>query len=180
ELADKDESLRPSVSLNYIKAEDILPVEETDDTAQKRSIETLKNRLALEPTQQSTQQSTLELIEAQLLYEYPHRKATQHASKQSVSELKRLMETEQANTSYDRVRQYQLGVATYDRPSFMQEDRLTPTEIGTLMHTVMQHLPFQAEGLTDDELDAYFDKLVVHSIIKAEDIRYIRKSEIRD
>lgn len=176
ELADKDESLRPSVSLNYIKAEDILPVEETDDTAQKRSIETLKNRLALEPTQQST----LESIEAQLLYEYPHRKATQHASKQSVSELKRLMETEQANTSYDRVRQYQLGVATYDRPSFMQEDRLTPTEIGTLMHTVMQHLPFQAEGLTDDELDAYFDKLVVHSIIKAEDIRYIRKSEIRD
>ena len=63
-------------------------------------------------------------------------------SKQSVSELKRQLETEESNTNYDRVRQYRIGVASYERPKFYSNQKRKANEIGTLMHTVMQHLPF--------------------------------------
>ena len=43
-------------------------------------------------------------------------------SKQSVSELKRQLETE-SNTNYDRVRQYRIGVASYERPKFLTQTK---------------------------------------------------------
>ena len=48
-------------------------------------------------------------------------------------------------------------------------------EIGTLMHTVMQHLPFNESGLTREELDSYVDKLIQLNIIEEDakaDIKY--------
>lgn len=66
------------------------------------------------------------------------------SSKQSVSELKRQYETEESGTSYERVRQYRIGFSTYERPKFLSEQgKRKANEIGTLMHTVMQHLPFK-------------------------------------
>lgn len=61
----------------------------------------------------------------QLLYVYPYQQAVQQVSKQSVSELKRQLDTEQADTNYERVRQYRLGVATYELPQFLQEQQHT-------------------------------------------------------
>lgn len=97
-------------------------------------------------------------------------------SKQSVSELKRQLETEESDTNYDRVRQYRIGVATYERPRFLSEDKKRKAnEIGTLMHTVMQHLPFKETGLTREELDSYIDMLIHRNIIEEDakaDIKY--------
>lgn len=90
--------------------------------------------------------------------------------------MKRQLETEQADTNYDRVRQYQIGYASYERPAFMHEQkRRKANEKGTLMHTVMQHLPFRPEGLTEDQLDAYIDTLIDKNIIEddaKQDISY--------
>jgi hypothetical protein len=37
------------------------------------------------------------------------------------SELKRQLETEESGTNYDRVRQYRIGVSTYERPNFLSQ-----------------------------------------------------------
>ncbi|MBI5975298.1 helicase-exonuclease AddAB subunit AddA [Staphylococcus canis] len=168
-------SLRPNVTLNYMDIANVLPPEVDQLQHEQHTLKKLKQHVADSYNDPAIKQR----IEEKLLYTYPNIDATHHASKQSVSELKRQMETEQADTNYDRVRQYQLGIATYERPTFMQEQKLTPTEIGTLMHTVMQHLPFLREGLSDDALDKYLKSLVDKAIIKPDDISYIRKSEIR-
>ena len=87
-------------------------------------------------------------------------------SKQSVSELKRQLETEQADTNYDRVRQYRIGTTSYERPAFLsQQTKRKANEIGTLMHTVMQHLPFKEERLTAEEIGIFVDQLIVKAII---------------
>ena len=115
-------------------------------------------------------------IHHQLAYRYPYQDDTLKPSKQSVSELKRQLETEESDTNYDRVRQYRIGVATYERPRFLSENKKRKAnEIGTLMHTVMQHLPFNESGLTREELDSYVDKLIQLNIIEEDakaDIKY--------
>ena len=56
-------------------------------------------------------------------FKYPYLKDTEKPSKQSVSELKRQLETEESGTSYERVRQYRIGVSTYERPKFLRENK---------------------------------------------------------
>lgn len=106
-------------------------------------------------------------IHQQLTYQYPYQEDTLKPSKQSVSELKRQLETEESDTNYDRVRQYRIGVATYERPQFLsQNKKRKANEIGTLMHTVMQHLPFKEGRMTREELDQYVDELIERNIIE--------------
>ena len=97
-------------------------------------------------------------------------------SKQSVSELKRQLETEQTDTNYDRVRQYRIGSTAYDRPDFLSHSsKRKANEIGTLMHTVMQHLPFRSGGLNQSEIEQYIGRLIEQHIIPEDaqtDIRY--------
>ncbi|MGV3243546.1 helicase-exonuclease AddAB subunit AddA [Staphylococcus sp. 11262D007BW] len=171
----EEASLQPSVNIQYIEAQDILPADVDQDETQRQSIAKLHERLEMEDNPSAEHEE----IERRLRYQYPDMHAIHQASKQSVSELKRQMDTEQADTNYERVRQYRLGVATYDRPSFMQEQKRTPTEIGTLMHTVMQHLPFKQDGLTEADLKQYLHTLVERAIIKAEDLDYIKMEDIR-
>ncbi|MGV3111216.1 helicase-exonuclease AddAB subunit AddA [Staphylococcus pettenkoferi] len=149
--------------------------------------------IATESEVHASEQRTVEDIEAlnsgddelksqihrQLSYHYPYQTDIEKPSKQSVSELKRQLETEQADTNYDRVRQYQIGYASYERPTFMHEQkRRKANEKGTLMHTVMQHLPFRPEGLTEDQLDAYIDTLIDKNIIEDDAKRDISYEDI--
>src|SRR5699024_6865259 len=87
-------------------------------------------------------------------------------SKPSGSELKRQLETEQADTNYDRVRQYRIGTTAYERPAFLRhQPKRKANGAGTLMHTVMQHLHFKQERLTSEESEALVEQLIVKSII---------------
>lgn len=120
-------------------------------------------------------------IQDQLRYEYPYQDQVSRHSKISVSELKRQHDTEETNTNYDRVRQYRLGVSTFDRPQFMQEGRTRrANEIGTLMHTVMEHLPFEKEGMTHEALEQYVDGLVTRDILNADEKDVINLKEVYD
>ncbi|OMG43166.1 hypothetical protein BK140_44165, partial [Paenibacillus macerans] len=80
---------------------------------------------------------------------------------------------------YDRVRQYRIGVASYERPKFLtQTKKRKANEIGTLMHTVMQHLPFREQRLTKDELFQYIDRLIDKQLIDEDAKEDIRIDEI--
>lgn len=118
-------------------------------------------------------------IHYQLTYEYPYQDDIVKPSKQSVSELKRQFETEESDTNYDRVRQYRVGVATYERPKFLSHNnKRKANEIGTLMHTVMQHLPFKEEGMDKEELNQYLDDLINQNIIEDNAKQDIKINEI--
>ncbi|MEC5377524.1 PD-(D/E)XK nuclease family protein, partial [Staphylococcus hominis] len=74
-----------------------------------------------------------------------------------------------------------IGAYTYERPKFLRQERKRKAnEIGTLMHTVMQHLPFREQRLTEIELDDYIHMLIDQHIIEEDakkDIQFERIME---
>ncbi|AVQ34500.1 helicase-exonuclease AddAB subunit AddA [Staphylococcus muscae] len=167
--------LQPTVKIQHVEAQDIISIDDEISDAKTPSVTLLNERLK----NADMTSKEAEEIKERLLFEYPHQVAVTHPSKQSVSELKRQLETEQADTNYERVRQYRLGAVTYERPIFMQEQQRNAAEVGTLMHTVMQHLPFKEERLTEPELYAYIDRLVAQAIIDEEAIQDINIEEVK-
>jgi ATP-dependent helicase/nuclease subunit A len=90
-------------------------------------------------------------VEARLSWQYPYPQDVRQRAKLSVSEIKKYFSSligeedgiEQIIPNYE---QQDLRLL---RPKFLQAAAgLTPAEYGTMMHTVMQHLPFSAWGLS--------------------------------
>ncbi len=127
-------------------------------------------------------ESWRELVERRLEWRYPGERATEIAAKWSVSELKRVSQeaAEAAVWSPAGKRSLHLPRIT-ERPRFLAEadaasaatgsDRraasFTPAEIGTIVHTVMQHLDIEA---TRDEADIrrQLDILIARQLLTAE------------
>ncbi|KAA9027509.1 helicase-exonuclease AddAB subunit AddA [Niallia endozanthoxylica] len=79
-------------------------------------------------------------IEERLSWQYPYRSASTHRSKQSVSEIKRQKDSSDETSGTELLRKFKKPLM--NRPRFMQEKALSPAEIGTAMHMVMQHIDF--------------------------------------
>ncbi|UDI78731.1 helicase-exonuclease AddAB subunit AddA [Staphylococcus taiwanensis] len=166
-----DESLRPSVNIKVIHFGE-LSFENDESDQEQRTIDDLE-------TEGSHDDTLKQQINYQLSFRYPYLKDTEKPSKQSVSELKRQLETQENGTSYERVRQYRIGVSTYERPKFLRENKKRKAnEIGTLMHTVMQHLPFREERLTETELNDYIDTLIKERLIEKDAKKDIQFKEV--
>ena len=126
---------------------------------------------------QEKQQITIEeTVDETLFNEINHRftaryrfeQAVTKSSKKSVSEIKRIenlqrLEEKGYNPSIAVQRE-----AVAKRPLFMQEKMLTSTEIGTAVHTVMQHIP-QAGFSSVEETEQYIESLVQRELITAEE-----------
>lgn len=67
-------------------------------------------------------------------WSYPHEQATQFQSKQTVSELKATLESEYSDDRFI----FSFSPDFAERPRFLQQNRLKPSEKGTLMHLIMQ------------------------------------------
>ncbi|MGW9985349.1 helicase-exonuclease AddAB subunit AddA [Staphylococcus cohnii] len=157
-IDDIDATMKPYVKLTTEFYEDVASEQVISDSEQ-RTVSDIENMNSGNDTLKTQ-------IHQQLTYVYPYQEAKEKPSKQSVSELKRQLETEQADTNYDRVRQYRIGTTAYERPAFLShQTKRKANEVGTLMHTVMQHLPFKQERLTSEEIEAFVDQLIVKSII---------------
>lgn len=166
-----EDSCRPNVKITIEYFEDI-STEAVLENDEYHSVAQLKEMT-------KGNEDTKAKIKYQLSYQYPYEQDTLKPSKQSVSELKRQLETEESGTSYERVRQYRVGFSTYERPKFLSEQgKRKANEIGTLMHTVMQHLPFNMERLSEDELNKYIDGLIDKHIIEQDAKKDIRVNEI--
>lgn len=171
DIAQVEDSSRPNVNISIIYFEDV-STETILDNNEYRSVNQLE-------TMQNGNEDVKAQIKHQLDYQYPYVNDTKKPSKQSVSELKRQYETEESGTSYERVRQYRIGFSTYERPKFLSEQgKRKANEIGTLMHTVMQHLPFKKERISEVELHQYIDGLIDKHIIEADAKKDIRMDEI--
>lgn len=85
-----------------------------------------------------------EVVYSRLAWNYTHPYATQRMSKQSVSELKRMMELKDETSGTQFLKNSDKPI--YGRPKFMSEKGvLSPAERGTAMHTVMQHIPLNKQ-----------------------------------
>ncbi|MCK8487900.1 helicase-exonuclease AddAB subunit AddA [Paenibacillus sp. MBLB2552] len=99
-----------------------------------------------------------EAVETRLSWTYPYASASRIAAKTSVTEMKALlaMPEEPARDVFaeaEMAREREQAEAAEQpefklhlrRPRFMEQRKLTPTERGVAYHTLMQHLPFDAE-----------------------------------
>jgi ATP-dependent helicase/nuclease subunit A len=115
-----------------------------------------------------------EVIE-RLSWNYPYPEAAILPSKQSVSEIKRMFERSDEASSDRMVRKIQKPV--FRRPKFLQAKQLTPAEIGTAMHMVMQHLSF-AEKPGEESLQKLLDDLQRKELLTEEQAEAIDKEKI--
>lgn len=84
------------------------------------------------------QSSFHEEVKRRMNWLYPHWSSTISRAKQTVSELKRQRETFGVHGDQSLLRPFRTEIT--ERPRFMQAKKLSPTEKGTVMHLVMQHI----------------------------------------
>ncbi len=106
-----------------------------------------------------------EEIEDRLSWSYAYTSATTHRSKQSVSEIKRQMDTADEASSTQMLRKFTKPLM--NRPRFMQEKALSPAEIGTAMHMVMQHIDF-LNPIDQDAIFILLDEMVQKELLTEE------------
>ncbi|QJX61310.1 helicase-exonuclease AddAB subunit AddA [Niallia circulans] len=103
-------------------------------------------------------------------WSYFSKESTSHRSKQSVSELKRQGELRDAQSGTDLAKKWKQTV--WNRPKFMQEKKLSPAEIGTAMHMVMQHVDVKAI-VTEASLTQLLEDMVKKELLSSEQAEVI-------
>lgn len=114
-------------------------------------------------------------VEYQLNWTYPYQRAITLRSKQSVSELKRAKDV--FKDEYSDEMFVKRNVRLFQRPSFLQEKSMSKAEIGTAMHTVMQHLPFH-EKMTKESIQDLISELVKKEILTVTQAEVINEEQI--
>ncbi|MCA1064455.1 helicase-exonuclease AddAB subunit AddA [Rossellomorea aquimaris] len=105
-----------------------------------------------------------EEVHARLSWEYQHKDAQYRGSKQSVTEVKRQKEIIEGY-NIDMVKQQREPVV--ERPRFIQKKNLSPAEVGTAMHAVMQQIKLQPE-MSASYIKTEVDRMVVQELLTPE------------
>src|SRR4051794_32204615 len=104
-------------------------------------------------------------IGERLSWSYSFTSAASHRSKQSVSEIKRQTDTTDDSSSTEMLRKFKKPLM--NRPRFMQEKELSPAEIGTAMHMVMQHVDF-TKPVNQDSIIILLEEMVRKELLTVE------------
>src|SRR5690625_5247916 len=117
-----------------------------------------------------------ETVNERLSYRYPFEEAVRSKAKQTVTEIKRQREIRDAYSADQLVKSFQAPIVR--RPNFVQKERtITGAEKGTIMHTVMQHLPL-TKPLNQTEIMTYIESLVDKEIITNEEAQIVNIATI--
>jgi ATP-dependent helicase/nuclease subunit A len=118
-------------------------------------------------------------IQQRFDFQYPHQRAVDKRSKQSVTEMKRLQLLQHLDEPESFVQNFQAKAqkATPHRPDFLMDRKLSAADVGTAVHTVMQHLPLKRR-LTLDEIRLFLDELVGREILTPEEAQAIRAEQV--
>ncbi|WP_339215928.1 helicase-exonuclease AddAB subunit AddA [Ornithinibacillus sp. FSL M8-0202] len=102
-----------------------------------------------------------------LSYRYLYEEAAYSRAKQSVTEIKRQREIKDEFSATQLVKPFKAPITK--KPIFMQkEKKLSAAEKGTVMHTVMQHLPLYKK-MSKTEINEYVEGLVIREILRREE-----------
>ncbi|WP_117149564.1 helicase-exonuclease AddAB subunit AddA [Paraliobacillus zengyii] len=132
---------------------------EKKETASVDLIDKIKNWQTIPTTDEDLDVK----VRDRLNFTYPHKQAASYRAKQTVTEIKRQHEVKDDYSDTKLVETFQTPIMR--RPAFMQkEKKLSAAEVGTAMHTVMQHLPFTKQW-QEAELAEEVQKMVVREIL---------------
>lgn len=114
-----------------------------------------------------------ETVKKHLEFKYPFEHSANKRAKQSVTEIKRLRESRDEYSSTDII-PFKFKT-TFERPRFMQKNAkgLTKTEIGSAMHTVMQHIDF-SKNYNYESLKDFLAELVLKEFLTEEEAEAIQ------
>lgn len=105
-----------------------------------------------------------DIIEERLNYEYPHIDETLLPSKISITEIKRKLNSENTDTF-----NYYNQAKVKGIPEFMKSEKnITSAQIGTLYHTVMEHIDFKNTESKEDVTNL-IDKMEERGIITSDE-----------
>ncbi|TAA73194.1 helicase-exonuclease AddAB subunit AddA [Planococcus salinarum] len=111
-------------------------------------------------------------------FQYPHQQSVEKRSKQSVSEMKRLQMLQRLDEPESFIQSVAPSKRTlHDRPDFMQEKRLAASDIGTAVHSLMQHIPLDRK-LTAADIEEQIETLIGMEILSSEEGHAINVLEI--
>ena len=129
-----------------------------------------------EQVAQEVNQALLSKMKKQFTTPYAYKSAVTKKSKTSVSEIKRIESLQREEEPETHIMQSKT-VSAKKRPLFLQEKKLSATEIGTVVHTVMQHVP--QEGFsTTDEIVAYLNVLVGINLLTEDEIQVVDPQKV--
>lgn len=109
---------------------------------------------------------------------YPYMEAVNKKSKTSVSEIKRyeaMQRAEEQDPPFNLLKQSSKGLIR--RPMFIQEKKLSGTERGTVVHTVMQHVPQQGfESI--EQANVFLNSLVERQLLHQREAEAIDMEDV--
>ena len=127
-----------------------------------------ENEKLVEEAQNEVDPDLLSKLNERFTTPYAHLNSVAKKSKTSVSEIKRIenLQREEEPETYGMQTK---TASVKKRPLFLQEKTLTAPEIGTVVHTVMQHAP--QEGFSSmEEIEAYLNVLVERNLLTADEM----------
>lgn len=135
------------------------------------------NKEQEDSTKNEVDSNLLEEIQKRFTFQYPYLEAVTKQSKTSVSEIKRIenmAREEEENVEY----LFQKKSTIIKRPLFVQQTKkLTQAEIGTIVHTIMQHVP--QEGFEQkEEVDKFLSTLVSNKLLSEEEVNEVESEKI--
>ncbi|WP_339254941.1 helicase-exonuclease AddAB subunit AddA [Sporosarcina sp. FSL W8-0480] len=108
-------------------------------------------------------------------YVYPYMASVSKRSKQTVSELKRvsLLEREDEFDDFFAFRDDEVSTPyLHTRPSFMQSRALSGAEIGTAMHTIMQHIDM-TKSHSLQEIERFITELTARQLLTEDEAKAV-------
>ncbi|MGM7636215.1 helicase-exonuclease AddAB subunit AddA [Bacillus sp. Hm123] len=156
--------------IEIVNPESLLKDEEEADSQQVDWQNKVENNEPIDISSTYKQQ----IIE-RMSWQYSNLMATKLRSKQSVSDLKRMNEIYNEGAENELVRSFQRPI--FSRPAFMQEKALSPTEIGTAVHTVMQHVPLDGQPTVAD-IHSLLERLIQRELLTTEQVEMIDSNRV--
>lgn len=149
---------------------DAFPFSSVVDVLREEVLDHTEEADAVVETETPIDESVYGEVKRRFDWTYPEVASTLKRSKQTVSELKRLAilaqqeERDPFMANGDEVSKAYL----HSRPEFMQSRALSPAEIGTAMHTVMQHLTVEKRQ-TETDIEQLLVTLIERQLLTTEE-----------
>ncbi|WP_438346884.1 helicase-exonuclease AddAB subunit AddA [Paenibacillus sp. FA6] len=119
-------------------------------------------------------------IESKLEWQYPYAIASTLSAKTSVTEMKKILSMQEL-PSLDWMEEKKIqqdSTLQLRRPKFMEKKSMSPTERGTVYHTLMQHIPLHAGEVDSAVVEETLRRLTELQIVTKEQAEMITPGEV--
>ncbi|MGF7185447.1 ATP-dependent helicase/nuclease subunit A [Desulfitispora alkaliphila] len=157
--------------IEHVSSDELAMVEED----QKKTVgEITEKIMAYSPIDVKTRLS--EQIDSRLTWNYLHMESTTYMSKQTVSDIKRAWESAAAEMESENSAEEESKII-YDRPGFLQQQKMNQAEVGVVTHKVMQHLDF-SNIASEDAIRGQIEAMVTREQLTAEQAEAVEASSV--